>query len=312
MEKRSYFAQRGRPRHAMHLGRLSRHQAEQSINFTAFPTVTRRVWAKAEWPVYDVENLVTFGDNVMNLSDKHFLVLEKVWEKGHWEGKNRTERKNAYLVGDEESPSPAGEANPPIFEEQAPDTVNNEFPIGYGEQDNYPMGNDPWAAYYTQECAPRAWVTFWADTRSIYDATSPLAQKHDIWHGNDESMIPSIGKSPPHAPHILIDSGASGTVVGKKWLDQWAKGAELILTRSSRPFRFGDGIERPSLGPCIFPITIEAGHTNQTKALVVNVLADVVLSDVPLLISKKTSVATQGKLNFISSIYLLKRTSRFN
>ena len=65
---------------------------------------------------------------------------------------------------------------------------------------------------------------------------------------------------------------------------------------------FGDGIDRPSLGTCVFPIAISQGHANQTNAIIINVFSDVVMAGIPLLISKKTLVATQCQLGFIASI----------
>ena len=149
--------------------------------------------------------------------------------------------------------------------------------------------------------APQAWLAFFtrAPTESAWN--NHLRDCDGIWHGEVNRPNPSIGKSRECHHPILIDSGSPGTVVGKKWLARWAKDSNLAMANSSRSFRCGDGVGRPSLGTCVLPITIFPGHANQTKEVALHVLADVVKADVPLLISKKTLVAMKGQLNFITS-----------
>ena len=85
------------------------------------------------------------------------------------------------------------------------------------------------------------------------------------------------------------------------WLRQWGITGNLTLQPSTRPYRFGGGIGRSSLGKCITPAQLAPRQANQLKEAVLHISADVVRADVPLLISKKTLVALHGKHDFAFS-----------
>ena len=158
-----------------------------------------------------------------------------------------------------------------------------------------PMGDGafgPWGTFYTAPDSPQAWLAFFTRNSEVDTLVAPLTE--DLLFATKTPIAESQCNRPP----ILTDSGASGTVVGLNWIKQWGKRKMPSPTPSDRPFRFGDGAERPSIGTCVIPINLPSGHTNQTKTIVLNVIADIVSADVPLLISKKTLMALQGKLDF--------------
>ena len=160
--------------------------------------------------------------------------------------------------------------------------------------------SDPWVAYYSANATPEAWVTFCTRSEMSSEAF-PLIENWTYETGTKPCPSPRATSLPP----VLIDSGASGTVVGWKWIQQWGGLAQQSLGESNRSFRFGDGIERPIVGTCIIPILLAPGHTNQPQEFVLNILADVAHADVPLLISRRTLVSLQGKLDFTRSILLV-------
>ena len=124
----------------------------------------------------------------------------------------------------------------------------------------------------------------------------------EIWKGKTDHPNHPTGKPNVLHPPILINSGSSGKVVEGRWLPRWANGDVLTLANSSLSLRFGDGIARPSLGKCVCHVTISPGHANKTDEITIRALSDVAMAEIPLLISKKTLVATQCQLGFITSI----------
>ena len=75
---------------------------------------------------------------------------------------------------------------------------------------------------------------------------------------------------------IMIDSGASGAVVGSRWLKQYGPTKSLHLKPVDRHFIFGGGIDRPSVGVCIIAIQISPDYANLDKPPIIRVPADVV------------------------------------
>ena len=100
-------------------------------------------------------------------------------EEGDGKGKNGAEGKNTYPVGGEEVPTPGDGEMAVVPEETSPETGRGEFSPTV-DTESYPTENGPWAAYYTQDCTPRAWMTFLASTQTIYDATYPESQKWNV------------------------------------------------------------------------------------------------------------------------------------
>ena len=120
-----------------------------------------------------------------------------------------------------------------------------------GDPGAYALDQDPWEAYYTQDMTPQAWLTFFIRTPTEPALNNHLRECDEIWHGKVKRPGPEIGRSREFHHPILIDTGAPGAVVGEKWLTRWAKGSNLALPNSSRSFRIGDGVGRPSLGACV-------------------------------------------------------------
>ena len=124
----------------------------------------------------------------------------------------------------------------------------------------------------------------------------------EIWHGKTNPRDTATEKIATNShPSILIESGSSGAAVGEIWLKQRTNGANLTMSNSARPFRFGDGVERRILGAFALPITIAPESDNQIKSANLQVAVDVAMAEVPLIISKKTLVAMQGQLDFPTS-----------
>ena len=211
-------------------------------------------------------------------------------------------RKNTYMAGGDDPQEISEELGTPTLGESLMGDGPVEFPGAIVDPDSYARGIDRWAEYYSQDATPQAWLTFFANAQCGLSRIDHAIHRFDIWIGQAGSTNPTSGKPRMRPPPIPIDSGASGTGVGRKWMTQWTKGAALALANSSRSFRFGEGIGRQILGTCALPITIYPRRTNQPKAIGNHVVADAVMAEGPLLMSKRTLVATQGQLNFTTSV----------
>ena len=100
------------------------------------------------------------------------------------------------------------------------------------EHDNYVPSSSPgddWNEHYMNYGALPLYPVF---TQDIWKADHPISDS-DLTHAS--------------CP-ILIDSGASFTVVGKHWMDAWDHGWQTKLTKSTRMFRFGAGKYAPVWG----------------------------------------------------------------
>lgn len=104
---------------------------------------------------------------------------------------------------------------------------------------------------------------------------------------------------------VLIDSGASGAVVGSRWLNQWGPKQPPPMKSIDRHFRFGDGIGQPIIGACVVPIQISPDYTNRVQPLAIHVAADGVHADVPLFQSKNPMVDLQVQINSNNSSLMI-------
>ena len=169
-----------------------------------------------------------------------------------------------------------------------------ETPISHDYPPDPDENTDPWTAFYALR-ARDDWTNFYSsriqsDCLHLYPTDlSPVTHKSC----QDGSLCPSNSRLP-----VLIDSGASGTVVGMSWLRQWLGHREIPLDSSTRSFRFGDGGLVPSLGKCNVTLYLLPSVTNANSPKSITVAVDVVPSEVPLLISKQSLEAMKGTLDF--------------
>ena len=148
--------------------------------------------------------------------------------------------------------------------------------------------NDVWAQYYAQ-----------------YDPSTPATIRvfHTIHFNrpkNAHRSGDSLGNTGGSAPlPILIDSAASCSVVGEKWID--ARGKDLNLPpriRIDREFRFGDGSPFRSLGDMALPIIIPKARASDRNDHLMVFQVDIVKAVVPLSISQQALTHMQGKMDF--------------
>ena len=189
-------------------------------------------------------------------------------------------------------PSQTRDAPPPAGESESND-ANPSNPGGEVTPDRAPQAslNDVWAQYYAQN-----------------DPTSPIGiNVCETIHinvpiqGIRKGGKVSATNHTPAPPPILIDSGASCSVVGEAWLCSWGKELRWPARKvSDRQFRFGDGPPFTSLGELALPITIPKERTSDGKNHVLWFRVDVVSAVVPLLISQQALTNMEGIMNFSS------------
>ena len=112
------------------------------------------------------------------------------------------------------------------------------------------------------------------------------------------------------SPLILLDSGASITVAGEKWLSWWNPNHGALNDDYEIKFRFGNGPERPSKGSCVITILLPAMHTNQVKAQRLKIKVHIVTENVPLLISRDSLTRLGAMLDFKSSSLMVHNKLR--
>ena len=100
---------------------------------------------------------------------------------------------------------------------------------------------------------------------------------------------------------ILIDSGTSFTVVGKRWANSWRPRLLPSSQKIEGEFRLGAGATCTSLGMAIVELQIPKEFASTGKPLDLSIYADVVDSQVPLLLSKWTRTSLQSKMEFTSN-----------
>ena len=94
----------------------------------------------------------------------------------------------------------------------------------------------------------------------------------------------------------LLDCGASKTVCGKEWLNQYISNLStneqnnVTSTKSNHVYRFGDGRKVTAIENVTFPANI--GGEN------INIQADALNSDIPLLFSRSSMKKAEMKINF--------------
>ena len=217
----------------------------------------------------------------------------RITAKVGYKGKGKPKGKATYMACEPESCESVGQPTSldervPINEPIVPDVESSETPINPAGRS--PSINDVWAQYYAQfhESSPN--VVAVCSTRESFDDMQPLSPI--------AVMMAKTNQKPDELPPILIDSGASSTVVGKKWFQSW-KGFNMPeLTKSHKEFHFGDGPAYPSLGTCQLNLIIPEKFLNQPKKYMLVIQVDVVAAVVPMLISQNALARMAGKIDF--------------
>ena len=149
--------------------------------------------------------------------------------------------------------------------------------------------NDVWTQYYTQN-----------------DPTIPaLINVCEVIHYNQPPPeMPTTVTGPRKAtaqvpPPILIESGASCSVVGERWLESWGKQLSFPdRIRSGRGFQSGDGPAFPIQGEMNLPVVIPKERTSDKVGRTLVLRVEVVKAVVPLLISQQALTQMQGRMDF--------------
>ena len=223
------------------------------------------------------------GDPSHHWKDCPHPFREKLDPRFSSKGKGKT-----FTV--EESPTPItqpeGETHitipqpEPVVTESACPSGSNETP----ERVPQPSMNDIWAQYYAH---------------GEGSTTNLVNVCHTIHLNLPESHTPGKRESRNLPPPILIDSGASCSVVGQKWIDSW--GRHLNWPKriaSSREFRFGDGPPFASQGEMHLPILIPKERTSDSLNHILTFKVDVVAALIPMLISQQALSHMEGKMDF--------------
>ena len=104
----------------------------------------------------------------------------------------------------------------------------------------------------------------------------------------------------PDVMRIILDSGTTSTVIGRRWLQEYVKNKlKPPILKSSRSFKFGDSPRHCRMGlvKLEFEVDSKSGKEGDVR-LICMVEADIVNCDVPLLISRTALTRVAGILNF--------------
>ena len=146
-----------------------------------------------------------------------------------------------YLAEGEGWSEPMPNVAPSMWRERSegPESSSSHLPSVPEEMETegHPPSWDVWEDHYTNADALPLFPVF---TQEVWNAQPVDHKDHHKW---------------PRCP-ILVDSGASYTVVGKQWLKSWSSRLINTATKSDRKFRFGDGGAFTSLGTVIIDLKI--------------------------------------------------------
>ena len=134
-----------------------------------------------------------------------------------------------------------------------------------------------------------AWISQWLDqVRDIEEIAVceviPYDSSRDVLHANADPMTLS-------RPRVLIDSGASSSVVGRPWVTRWVNLAGIsqfpVCTPSNRVFRFGNKMSYGSCGMVLLSGKVSAVKNGRPYSAELTFSMDVIELDVPFLLSRK-------------------------
>ena len=186
-------------------------------------------------------------------------------------------------------------ANPPSEVEvdtpAVPPTLESpgEGPNGDGEnltdENPPPEEVDVWWADYYANCP--TYVMHVSAPAQIYRNATQEINDREI---NEQS------------PLMLIDSGSSLSVAGKKWMTWRDPDHSLHDSKNGTTFRFGAVPNLGSLGRYIPEISLPPVQTNKKVDAVLKLRIHAVDSNVPMLISRQSLTHVNESLNFSTSI----------
>ena len=176
---------------------------------------------------------------------------------------------------------------PPVEEELRCDSAKKSHvpePLATSNQEPMKLTEEQWAGKWNQSTFPPidAFVC-----SMVYDAESLRTHHNSIVHGEC----------------AVIDAGSANTAVGGRWVESFSRDAQetTIRGRSGR-FKFGDSRSFDSLGAKSIPVNL-AGISLMGKKhfkMRCDIRADVVSTDIPLLISRQSLQTMNSAINFSS------------
>ena len=202
--------------------------------------------------------------------------------KGKGKGTYWIANENAPAGNTDESLTPQPDASDP-----GPLATPNDSNDEAIQPRSSPSINDVWAQYYSQFHDSTEMIGMCTEANDLLKCESTV----EIWHTN-------VGPPFPDLPPILIDSGASSSVVGMKWIQSWRGFKTPILEKNHKEFHFGDGPACPSKGECGIKLVIPKRFVSTKKDCVMIIQVDIVDAVVPMLIAQTALSNMKGKLDF--------------
>ena len=126
------------------------------------------------------------------------------------------------------------------------------------------------------------------------------------------SCVPVFNMTDQCGFRAVIDSGATHTAVGKRWANEYFSSLNLpTIATSERKFRFGDSRMFSSMGEIKIPICMrcinEQGFAAEYNCII---QADMVNTDIPLRVSRRSLQHTQSSINFDVNELTIQSTFR--
>ena len=147
------------------------------------------------------------------------------------------------------------------------------------------------------------WAEFYGGAEVMPTTQTIFTVCDGVWHAGSSvfecaKAAKWFEKNTRRDPLIIIDSGASQSVVGKAWLLHHQIHVPSHWSKSTNSFRFGSGPAYESCGFAYLRITIPGNATQSGNAMEINIQADVVDTPVPFLISMKTLQSLEARIDF--------------
>ena len=182
---------------------------------------------------------VSCGDPSHHWKERPHPFREKLDERFAGRG-GKGKGKGTYWIESDPIPTSVAEESPlpsPDTFEPGTATTNNDSIEGAKQPRSSPSVNDVWSQYYSQFHDSTEMIGMCTETSCPMQSEPPV----EIWHTN-------VGPPFPDLPPILIDSGASSSVVGIKWIQSWRGFTIPRLKKNQKEFHFGDGPACPRKG----------------------------------------------------------------
>ena len=133
-------------------------------------------------------------------------------------------------------------------------------------------------------------------------SVNPTCMVRNEWDLGRDSIPKMTGQNvTTESPLILLDSGASISVCGLKWLQWWLKGRKYALDQSKKHFRFGDGPLIHTARTTTVSIFANKESTDSKGPLILPIWVDVVDSNLHLVIFHESLRKMKGSIDFQNS-----------